>query len=410
LASGRRHRFHGIAIYGLYIAGGWLLPGRKRFVPYSIQLKRLRPALFRQDLIALFDLLQQKKIKPLIAQRLPLAEARRAHELLGKQGNAVILISKSDLFNEREREKLIAYVTDEVQKQLAISFPIFPVSVVGESAALCDHWLSEYLEPALQRHQQLAASVTRRKIAVLRNAIIASLEGRLAKVRGSVGRRQPQQQILVEEFRDVETLLASSLRQSDELCREIEGRLEPIFRETSEDIVTGWLKNARMAPSEILVAKVSQILAGRISGMARSYRRARDLTIHALELAEKACPKGLSLEPPTALGMPPLDPSSVAKAMAPTKPLFLFAFTVQMAKRRFQQQIRWQVGPDLTDFLRAYTKQLRNWFREAIANLQGPFQAAAAIYRVDLEPPEIETSRDHGRIAADLDQLKKCGG
>ncbi len=54
-------------------------------VPYSIQtLKRLRPALFRQDLIALFDLLQQKKIKPLIAQRFPLAEARQAHELLGK--------------------------------------------------------------------------------------------------------------------------------------------------------------------------------------------------------------------------------------------------------------------------------------------------------------------------------------
>src|SRR5262245_5763556 len=85
--SGRRHRFHRIAIFGLYIAGGWLLPGRKRVVPYSIQwLKRLKPALFRQDLIALFDLLQQKRIKPLIAQRFPLAEARHAHELLGKGG------------------------------------------------------------------------------------------------------------------------------------------------------------------------------------------------------------------------------------------------------------------------------------------------------------------------------------
>jgi len=85
--SGRRDRFSGIAIFALYIAGGWLLPGRKRVVPYSIQtLKRLRPALFRQDLIALLDLLQQKKIKPLIAQRFPLAEARQAQELLGKGG------------------------------------------------------------------------------------------------------------------------------------------------------------------------------------------------------------------------------------------------------------------------------------------------------------------------------------
>jgi NADPH2:quinone reductase len=85
--TGRRNRLHGIPIYALYIAGGWLLPGRKRVVPYSIQwFKRLRPALFRQDLIALFDLLKQQKIKPLIAQRFPLVEARHAQELLGKGG------------------------------------------------------------------------------------------------------------------------------------------------------------------------------------------------------------------------------------------------------------------------------------------------------------------------------------
>jgi NADPH2:quinone reductase len=90
LASGRsggRHRFRRLAIFGVYIAGGWLLPGRKRVIPYSIQwLKRRRPTWFRQDLIALFDLLQQKKITPLIAQRLPLTEARHAHEVLGEGG------------------------------------------------------------------------------------------------------------------------------------------------------------------------------------------------------------------------------------------------------------------------------------------------------------------------------------
>lgn len=86
-SSGRRQRIRGIRIFALYIAGGLLLPGRKRVIPYSIQwLKRMRPAQFRQDLIVLFGLLQLQKIKPLIAQRFPLAEARRAHELLGKGG------------------------------------------------------------------------------------------------------------------------------------------------------------------------------------------------------------------------------------------------------------------------------------------------------------------------------------
>ena len=85
--SGKRHRFREVADIALYIAGSWLLPGRKRVSLYSIQwLKRLRPAMFRQDLSALFDLLHKQKLKPLIAQRFPLAEARQAQELLGSGG------------------------------------------------------------------------------------------------------------------------------------------------------------------------------------------------------------------------------------------------------------------------------------------------------------------------------------
>lgn len=84
---GRRRRFRGTALFGLIIAGGWLLPGHKRVVPYSIQtLKRLKPEFFRQDLITLLDLLRERKIKPLVAQRLPLAEARQAQEVLAKGG------------------------------------------------------------------------------------------------------------------------------------------------------------------------------------------------------------------------------------------------------------------------------------------------------------------------------------
>jgi NADPH2:quinone reductase len=84
---GGRQRFRGTVVFGLYIAGGWLLPGRKRVIPYSIQtLKRLKPDWFREDLIALLDLLKLKKVKPLVAQRFPLAEARQAQERLGKGG------------------------------------------------------------------------------------------------------------------------------------------------------------------------------------------------------------------------------------------------------------------------------------------------------------------------------------
>jgi NADPH2:quinone reductase len=82
-----RHPIRESAILGWYILRNWFLAGGKSMVPYSIQwLMRLKPAWFRHDLLTLFDLLQQKKIKPLIAQRLPLGQARHAHELLGSGG------------------------------------------------------------------------------------------------------------------------------------------------------------------------------------------------------------------------------------------------------------------------------------------------------------------------------------
>lgn len=96
--SGRRHRFRGAAVYGFYIAASWLLPGRRRVKTYSIQwLMRLRPAVFREDMIALFGLLQQKQIKPLIARTFPLAQARQAHEMLGLGGvtGKIVLVCNS---------------------------------------------------------------------------------------------------------------------------------------------------------------------------------------------------------------------------------------------------------------------------------------------------------------------------
>ena len=75
-----RHPIRESAELGWFIVRGCFKPGRKRMVPYSIQwLMRFKPAWFRHDLLCLLDLLKQGKIKPLIAQRLPLEAARRVH-------------------------------------------------------------------------------------------------------------------------------------------------------------------------------------------------------------------------------------------------------------------------------------------------------------------------------------------
>jgi len=97
---GRRNPLHGIPAFGLYMAGGRLLPGRKRVVPYSIQwLKRLKPARFRNDLSTLMSLLQEHRLRPLVAARVPLSQARQAHELLMRGGivGKIVLVPEGTL-------------------------------------------------------------------------------------------------------------------------------------------------------------------------------------------------------------------------------------------------------------------------------------------------------------------------
>ncbi|MCC6829756.1 MAG: zinc-binding dehydrogenase [Thermoleophilia bacterium] len=89
LVDGRRSARRLAAFY----AGGAtavlanLLPGGRRVLTYRIAILRDRhPDWFRADLGVLLDLLAQGEIAPLIAERIPLAEARRAHERLGEGG------------------------------------------------------------------------------------------------------------------------------------------------------------------------------------------------------------------------------------------------------------------------------------------------------------------------------------
>ncbi len=71
-------------------AGSFALLGALRLIPDGLRsvwynvtsLRNDRPDWFRADLKTLFDLLEQQKIKPVIASRLPLREAAQANELI----------------------------------------------------------------------------------------------------------------------------------------------------------------------------------------------------------------------------------------------------------------------------------------------------------------------------------------
>jgi NADPH2:quinone reductase len=85
LTGGPRTRFRALPTLAGQIIRSRFVPDGKKVVPYSIQtLKRRHPDWYREDMTALLGLLSRGKLTPIIAKRLRLDEAVRAHELLAE--------------------------------------------------------------------------------------------------------------------------------------------------------------------------------------------------------------------------------------------------------------------------------------------------------------------------------------
>jgi len=86
IAQGRKNWPGVIAWYaatGAVALWGWLAP-RRKVVSYRIQKLRIHHQdWFQADFLALLEMLRRGEIHPVVAERLPLSEVRRAHELLG---------------------------------------------------------------------------------------------------------------------------------------------------------------------------------------------------------------------------------------------------------------------------------------------------------------------------------------
>lgn len=86
IAQGRKNWPGVIAWYaatGTVALWGWLSP-RRKVVSYRIQKLRIHHQdWFQADFLALLEMLRRGEIHPVVAERLPLSEIRRAHELLG---------------------------------------------------------------------------------------------------------------------------------------------------------------------------------------------------------------------------------------------------------------------------------------------------------------------------------------
>lgn len=341
-----------------------------------------------------------------------------AEALLQAGARAMLLLSKADLLQPADRQRVRAYTEQQLAAQLGTDVPVHLVSVMGADAALCETWFEQELNPLLAAHREQAAAALRRKIGALREAAVRALEARLqpgprAGAPATSGQAAPQ---ALSALREAELWLEKAEREGAERLDELDRLPETILTTAATELVAAW-RAGRTAPEEaarVLGPVLREAVAGHTARQLQLLEELRRKLQTALAEAQRANgPAREAAEPlPRSTGLPLFDPAGLAEHVRVQPPLLARVLGVGWLRRHALIRLQAQLADPLARCLGDYRRRLRPWWTQALDELRAAFQARAGLVRPPGEAPENppEAATDPVRLAADLDRLRAWPG
>ena len=271
-----------------------------------------------------------------------------------------VLLSKSDLLAELDREQALAYVRGELASAARGEIAVLPISVSPEGRALLDRWRDAELRPMLAQRERIAAAVRARRVHALLAALAQGLRDRSAASEASVARQR--------------TRIAAQ-RQIESVTDAVENAARAAIDAAAHATTAAWREgtDGRAAARAALAARAAEALA--------AVREAADSPLGddqaiAVDAGTRIPPL---FDPPLLDAVPVLPRGGVAGALAP-----------EWTARRALAAI----APALDAAYSRYAQRLRAW---ALARLEENADRAAA-----LSPAADETYPDELRTLAAL--------
>ncbi len=322
---------------------------------------------------------------------------------------ASVLLSKADLLQPEDRERLANYASSHIKSQLGIELAVWPVSTKADQAALLDEWFRREIQPLFKRHQELAEQSIRRKTAALRDGVEAAL-----KVRLETSSKAPRKDL--QSLREAETQLRRASGEFDQVkefcfraCYEAGERAEIALERAAAEIVRAWSR--REAPGG-----ETGLVIGRLAGtaseaanevFARLQELARNLA-QALTAAARAVAAEDAPEPEELLSlvkeMPQPDLGTVEIEIRRD---FLSVLGKRIMEARVRRKLRQQIGQRAREAYRSYGRMLEAWSRKTLSELHRHFDAYGDRYRAQLERQLEQSTRGGGASAEDAESLRQ---
>lgn len=294
-----------------------------------------------------------------------------------------VVLSKADLLNDSDRQRVQTYVHDHVFAELGMEVSVYPVSIVPEHKDLLDAWLKEDLAPLYTRHLELRRESISRKIRALRDAVRSALDADLRTV------TEPDENHA--SVQDIDSRLRRSSGHLQAIEPELQRRAEQvsglasaIIAKAADAAALQWVEEPRLDLGEVLWNTAARAL----SEVAVELRTALDQVAVTLRLE--------LLEAASALRVP--DPPSMNEIAASREMPVFHMNRVRLPLSRpllglfGHIALRWHAAnrletlrPELEQALQSYSRLLRGWSARALQSVEQQFNVYADQYRAQLD-------------------------
>jgi GTP-binding protein EngB required for normal cell division len=328
---------------------------------------------------------------------------------------AQVLISKADLLSPADRDRLVGYTREQLQRELGLNLPVHPVSTVGPHEVLLKQWFEREIEPLWDRQRALVEASLRRKIAHLRESVVAVLETLLARQHGGI----PDSSVATD-VRVARGLLDAA----DVTVREAEERLrnwtadEPILVELilrdAARAATARTADAKELTENRIVRVVQEVLTERSREAHQFVRELQQTFGRTLEALRQTAP--LADADPGAIydlvfgGLPAPDSSCLRASCRNSRPWWA-ALCPPVAAWAARRTLEKELAPALREYVAIYDRQLYAWLKACVGQLIEHYESQAEVFREQLRRITFEgngpdTAADLGQLSADLRELQ----
>jgi hypothetical protein len=323
---------------------------------------------------------------------------------------ALVMLSKSDLLAEGDLHRTVAYIKDELHRELGITVQVHAVSSVPAASVLLDHFFERELLPRFEEAQALREASMARKTGALRDSVVAALDTILEQ-----GNRQKSQPAVQAPE------LESRLRLVTGEIGELRTSLDHAFLEFGESpqaviekVVDRALSWTHSNPGQHISAlQLTEWLHDVVQGfLNHQVEQLRASTMRAIGTLQEVAEELGSREAPSQeevaailRDVPRFELAVLPHATSAGRWRWLGDRAVRAA---IAKSLRRDIGSVLHDELHLYGHALRQWSDQAIRKIETVVNSYADAYRAQIHRIGglSEGAKDLAQVKSDLDLLR----